>query len=150
LVRTRLQEVPDQWGRRHPPDQEARHRIFGRAVTLRASHERLVDAFDRCRARYSRAPATGGAPLEVVALVSDPDPDPGPVPDDLERSWSGADRWVSVQAGAWGRMHLELDRGAARLVVHPRLAERVDRVADLLDTVLLNLIIGAGLGMLHA
>lgn len=148
--RTQSERIADPWGRRHPPQLEATQPLFGQPLSLRANDARVLAAFAACRDRYSLAPATGAPPLEVVALVSASDPDPGPAPDDLERTWAGAGRWLWVQAGAWGGAYLDLDRGAARLVVHPRLAERGDLLGGLLDTVLLNLAIGAGFGMLHA
>ena len=56
-----------------------------------------------------------------------------------------------MQLGGWGMAHLDLGRRCGTAVLDPQLAARPDLVAQcLLHTLLLNLVISHGYGMLHA
>ena len=79
--------------------------------------------------------------------------DPGPAPEDLAARlhYAGSGSWVSIRAGAWGTGFAQLDAGRAQVVLSPRLVQRPELLgACLLNTLILNLCIAAGLGMLHA
>ncbi|MBK7896022.1 MAG: hypothetical protein IPJ90_14340 [Anaerolineaceae bacterium] len=93
-------------------------------------------------------------PLGTLQLVVQPMRQlPGPAPDDLMQhiTYSGSADWLMMQLGGWGVVHLDLSRRLGTAVLSPQLAAKPELVAQcVLHTLLLNLVISHGYGMLHA
>jgi hypothetical protein len=150
---SRSEHVEDFWGRRGGLPLTAEVTRFGRAFRLRADHAGFVEALAHTASKYSQAEPTPGSEFTLEAAVAEGSPDPGSLPPDVAPylSYTGRGRWLCVAVGAWGTAHVDLPERRARIVVHPSLAEDPAVLGDrLLDTVVLNLLIGSGMGMLHA
>ena len=148
---TDADRLEDFWGRRDGlPLRESFH-LFGRPFEMRAGHTCFVDALTQTLPAYSRAAATTVPPILIEATVATSAPDRGPLPKDLAAAFVGRGTWATIDVGGFGHAWIDLERLEGRIVVHPRLAQRPDLVRLwLLDTVLLNLLIASGFGMLHA
>ena len=143
--------LEDFWGRRQGLPLRRAFCVLGRPFEVHADHPCFLEALRLALPAYSQAPSQAVPPIIIHAAVATAAPDRGPLPADLHMTFAGRDSWASIDAGGFGHASLDLDRLEGHIVVHPLLAERADMVrARLLDTVLLNLLIAAGFGMLHA
>ena len=153
--------LEDFWGRRESKATvEHSIRLFGRSIMLKSNHECVVEAIEGIRELFAVEPndeASRGSisqqPFEIQTVVCVAAGDPGPVPDDLDNYIirAGEGSWICLQAGIWGVAFADLERGWGRLILTPELARRPDLIgARLLSTIILNLFIGGGAGMLHA
>jgi hypothetical protein len=113
--------------------------------------KRLVEALTQALPAYSRGLPATVPPIKIEAAVATAALDRGPLPEDLAAAFVGRGTWATIDVGGFGHAWIDLERLEGRIVLHPRLAERPDLVRSrLLDTVLLNLLIASGFGMLHA
>ena len=120
----------------------------------------MVEAIEGSRELFAVEPngeasraSTPRQPFEIQTVVRAGAGDPGPVPDDLDKYIlrAGESAWICLQAGSWGAAIADLRQGWGRLILTPELARRPDLIgARLLNTIILNLFIGGGAGMLHA
>ncbi len=128
-------------------------RLFGQPLVVESNEEGVLRAVDLTLQDYSQT-AQSKRPLGAVQIVVQPmRQPPGPVPDDLMQqiSYSGSADWLMMQLGGWGVAHLDLARRLGTAVLDPQLPAKPELVAQcVLHTLLLNLIIGHGYGMLHA
>jgi len=147
--------VEDFWGRReaHGRFQRDFH-LFGLAFRLRSNVAEVLTAVDLALPLYTQIDSKADAPqieIQVAArdgrLAAEPPP-----PDLMQRiTYTGDGAWLALHLGAWGQVHVDLERGRATAVIAPSLAQRPDLFAQcVLHTLLLNFIIAAGYGMLHA
>lgn len=147
-------ELADFWQRRA---NELRHRqevrLFGHSLVVESNEEGMLTAVSLALTQYSQTAQTK-PPLGTLQLVVQPmRQPPGPAPDDLMQhiTYSGSADWLMMQLGGWGAVHLDLARRLATVVLSPQLTARPELVAQcVLHTLLLNLVIGHGYGMLHA
>jgi hypothetical protein len=146
--------LEDFWGRRGNIPQHCREfRLFDRLAHVSANQEAVLAAVDWAQPLYSSAPTRFRQPYRLQMVVRPAPIDPGPVPDDLIRytQYTGHDRWLAIQYGPWGHCHIDLGTGRAVAVLTPALAERPDMVGQwLINTVMTNFLLSAGLGFLHA
>jgi hypothetical protein len=146
--------LDDFWSRRTSAPAHVREfAVCGRRVRLAANHAGVLAAADLAAPLYSTAPEVAEPPFDVQFIVQPAPAAPPPAPDDLVRHvlYAGDGDRLALQAGAWG--HAQIDRPTARAlaVLTPEWAARPDLVAQcLLHTILLNLLIARGLGLLHA
>ena len=155
-------ELDDFWQRRANAlrfRQEVR--LFGHPLVVESNDEGVLTApSTSLRASVSLALThytqtnQSKPPLGTLQLVVQPlRQSPGPAPDDLMQqiTYSGSADWLMMQLGGWGMVHLDFARRRGTAVLDPQLAARPDLVAQcVLHTLLLNLVIGHGYGMLHA
>jgi hypothetical protein len=146
--------LEDFWQRRRNVPRYARQaHLFGQPVTFRSNEEAVLSAVDHCLPLYSKAPAVPHAPFEIQLVVQPSPVFPGPPPENLFDyiQYSGDAHWLIMQLGSWGNCYMDLALRRATAVLVPELAARPDLVAlCLLNTVITNLFIGSGYGMLHA
>ena len=128
-------------------------RLFGHPLVVESNEEAVLAAVALALQNYTQT-AQVKRPLGALQLVVQPmRQPPGPAPDDLMQqiTYSGSADWLMMQLGGWGVAHLDLARRLGSVVLDPQLAARPDLVAQcVLHTLLLNLVIGHGYGMLHA
>ncbi len=146
--------LEDFWNRRKNwPRFEREFRVFGRRVRLASNQTEGLASADYSIPQYSVASPTDDAPF-VIQLIVQPAPvPPGPAPDDLMRyiQYAGDGDWLAMQLGAWGHCQIDLRVGRALAVLTPELAGQPELVSRcLLNTILTNLFIAGGLGLLHA
>jgi hypothetical protein len=147
-------ELEDFWQRRTNRLQyEKEVTIFGHQLGVQSNVAELLTAVTHLSPLYSQS-AHEKRPLGQIELVVQPSRHaPGPVPDGLMQqiTCSGSDDWLMIRLGSWGVAHLDLKRRRGTAVLTPELAARPDLVTQcLLHTLVLNLIIAQGYGMLHA
>lgn len=147
-------ELEDFWQRRANALRFRREvALFGHPLVVESNEEGLLTAVDLAIQHYSQTNQTK-PPLGTLQLVVQPmRQPPGPAPDDLMRhiTYSGSADWLMMQLGGWGVAHLDLAKKRGTAVLSPQLAARPELVAQcVLHTLLLNLVIGHGYGMLHA
>lgn len=127
--------------------------LFGHTLVVESNEEGLFTAVDLAIQNYSQT-NQAKPPLGTLQLVVQPmRQPPGPAPDDLMQhiTYSGSADWLMMQLGGWGVAHLDLARRLSTAVLSPQLAARPELVAQcVMHTLLLNLIISHGYGMLHA
>lgn len=127
--------------------------LFGHSLRVQSNQEDLLTAVDLALQNYTQTDQTK-PPLGNIQLVVQPmRRSPDPAPDDLMQqiSYSGSADWLMMELGGWGMVHLDLAKRRGTAVLDPNLAARVDLVAQcVLHTLLLNLVIAQGYGMLHA
>lgn len=142
--------LPDLWSRRRRLTHRAEAVLFGRRVRLNADDDGILAALEEALPAYSQAAEVAQAPM-VIDVAVDPGGSGPPLADDLETTFSGRGRWGCLRAGEHGVAWIDFESRTARAVVAPALAARPDILrARLLDTMLLNLLIADGVGMLHA
>ncbi len=147
-------ELEDFWQRRANRlafQKEAR--LFGHPLQLKSNQEALLTAVDLALQHYTQTSQTKATLGELQLVVQPMRQSPGPAPDDLMQqiSYSASADWLMMQLGGWGVAHLDLTTKRATAVLDPQLAARPDLVAQgVLHTLLLNLVIAQGYGMLHA
>lgn len=150
-------EMEDFWHRRTlSPTYKRRFMLFGREVHLASNREPVLAAVDHSLSMFATVPAGVVPPLPAFqvqigvhpARIPPEPPDGNLVP---QLWYSGTDTWIMIHAGGWGHAYADLARRQAKLVLAPELADRPGLVSrGLLNTVLLNLCLGNGDGMLHA
>ena len=127
--------------------------LFGHPLHVKSNTAELLTAVDLALSFYTQTSQTKAA-LGEIQLVSQPmRQPPGPAPDDLMQqiTYSGSDDWLLLHLSGWGQVHLDLGQKRGTAVLDPQLVARPDLVAQcVLHTLLLNLVIGQGYGMLHA
>ena len=146
--------LEDFWNRReNRPRFEREFRLFGRRVRMASNQADVLASADYSIPQYSVAPPTDDAPFAIQLIVQPAPLSPGPAPDDLMRhiQYAGDGDWLAMQLGAWGHCQVELRAGRALAVLTPELAGQPELVSRcLLNTILTNLFIASGLGLLHA
>ncbi|MAT97325.1 MAG: hypothetical protein CL608_09305 [Anaerolineaceae bacterium] len=147
-------DLEDFWQRRANDLQFKREvRLFGHPLVVESNEEGLLAAVDFALQNYTQT-EQAKPPLGALQLVVQPlRQSPGPAPNDLMQkiTYSGSADWLMMQLGNWGVAHLDLARRRGTAVLDPQLAARPDLIAQcVLHTLLLNLVIGHGYGMLHA
>jgi hypothetical protein len=147
-------DLEDFWQRRtNRLEFRREERLFGHQLVVQSNVAELLTAVDHLLPCYSQSPHSK-PPLGKIQLVVQPSRHTsGSVPDDLMQqiSYSGSDDWLMIRLGSWGQAHLDLRRKRATAVLDPQLAARPELVAQcLLHTLVLNLIIAQGYGLLHA
>ena len=155
-------DLEDFWQRRANDLQFKQEvRLFGHPLVMESNEEGAFTAVSHALSQYTQTDKTQ-PPLGALQLVVQPmRQPPGPAPDDLMQqiTYSGSADWLMMQLGGWGMVHLDLSRrlgtapstSSGQAVLDPQLAARPDLVAQcVLHTLLLNLVIGHGYGMLHA
>ncbi|MCA9971216.1 MAG: hypothetical protein KC425_13415 [Anaerolineales bacterium] len=147
-------ELEDFWGRR---ETAARFRrevvVFGRRVRLASNDAGALTAVDHSLPLFSTAAAGPMPVFELQIVVRAAPRPPGAPPADLmnQTTYTGDGGWVMIHLAAWGQAYLDLARGHGVIVVVPELAARPAALSQqLLNTVLLNVCLGSGYGMLHA
>ncbi|WP_420642949.1 hypothetical protein [Candidatus Leptofilum sp.] len=154
LAQLQRNDLEDFWQRRA---NELRYqwevRLFSHPLMIESNIEEIFTAVFLALNQYTQTeqakPPLGGLQL-VVQPMRQP---PGPAPNDLMQqiTYSGSADWLMMQLGSWGVAHLDLMRRRGTAVLDPQLAARPDLVAQcVLHTLLLNLVISHGYGMLHA
>ncbi len=147
-------ELEDFWGRKqHRPDIEKRFHIFGRPVQMTANQPRILSAASLVVPLYSTANPVDEPPLRIELVVTSPGAMPGQPLDNLfdHIEYAGHGPWATIDLAGWGHCYIDLEEGHAIALVKPELADQPELVARyLLNTVLTNLIIAQGFGMLHA
>lgn len=146
--------LEDFWGRR---DNEIRHarefHVFGRRIRLASNTPDVLQAADHSQPRYSRAEPDGAPTFEIEIAVPPTMGDARPLPDDIfdRIKYTGRGSWVALRLDGWGYAHVDLAAGRAVAVIASELASQPEVLSQyLLDTVVLNLFIADGFGMLHA
>lgn len=147
-------ELDDFWQRRA---NELRHRqevrLFGHPLVVESNEGGVLTAVSLALSQYTQTEQSK-PPLGTLQLAVQPmRQPPGPAPDDLMQqiTYSGSADWLMMQLGGWGVVHLDLSRRLGTAVLDPQLAARPELVAQcVLHTLLLNLVISHGYGMLHA
>ncbi|MCC6602477.1 MAG: hypothetical protein IT327_04665 [Anaerolineae bacterium] len=128
-------------------------RLFGHPLVVESNVVGVLAAVEFALQNYTKT-AQSKAPLGALQLVVQPmRQPPGPAPDDLMQqiTYSGSADWLMMQLGGWGVVHLDLSRRLGTAVLSPQLAAKPELVAQcVLHTLLLNLVISHGYGMLHA
>jgi hypothetical protein len=146
--------LEDFWGRRDNGMRHAREfYVFGRRIRLASNTPDVLQAADHSKPRYSRAEPDGAPPFKIEIAAPHTMGGVGPPPEDLfdRIQYTGHGSWVALRLGGWGHAHVDLAAGQAAAVVAPELASQPEIVSQcLLDTVILNLFIAEGFGMLHA
>ena len=152
-------ELEDFWGRReNSPTSCWRLRLFGREVEFATNARDVVEkAVEHSEPLYATAPPEpdeARAPFRVTVIVTaESGNEAAVVLDELEpRVWrTGHGRWLWIEAAGWGSACVDLEAAEAQLVLKRPFALRPDLVSRLLlNTVILNLFIANGVGMLHA
>ena len=146
--------LEDFWNRReNRPRFEREFRLFGRRVRMASNRAEALAAADFSLPQYSVAPPTDDAPFAIQLIMQPAPVPPGSAPDDLMRhiQYAGDGDWLAMQLGAWGHCQIELRAGRALAVLTPELTGQPELVSRcLLNTILTNLFIASGLGLLHA
>ncbi len=148
-------ELEDFWGRReaHGRFQRSFH-LFGLTFTLRSNVAEVLTAVDLALPLYTQIERETDTPqIEIQVVARDGRLSAEPPPEDLMQriTYAGDGDWLALHLGDWGQVHVDLGRGRATAVIAPSLAQRPDLLAQcVLHTLLLNFIIAAGYGMLHA
>ncbi len=147
-------ELVDFWQRRSAqPRFERRCVVLGRHLHVVSNEEEVLTAVDISLPLYTIVPASDESPWQLQFVVqATPTPIPA-APADLVQQivYSGQGSWLMIQLGVWGHAHVDLAAGKATAVLSPELAADPVLVSQcLLNTILLNLAIGQGWGMLHA
>ena len=147
-------DLEDFWGRRTNEPTHGRETVlFGRRARIRSNEAAVLEAVDFSTRLFSRVDVLCDRSFELRIVVS-PAPRPvQPVDEDLvnQLHYVGQGDWLHIGAAGWGSAHVALSRREAHLILTPELACRPDLVSScLLNTVLLNLAIADGVGMLHA
>ncbi len=155
LYRQHRDQLTDFWSRRHcVPRYMHDFRVFGRRIRLTSNEEHVLAAAGHCRPLYSTAPPTTDDTLFSIHVVVQAGPDDTePVPANLfdHTRYAGHGDWLMMQLGQWGHAHVDLSAGRALAVLAPSLARRPETVCQcLLNTIITNLFIAGGYGMLHA
>ncbi|HFQ94432.1 MAG TPA: hypothetical protein ENK32_10510, partial [Anaerolineae bacterium] len=148
-------ELADFWGRRKTHGRFQRQfDLFGLTFTLRSNVAEVLTAVDLALPLYTQIESEMDAPeIEIQVAARDGRLSTEPPPDDLMQriTYAGDGEWLALHLGEWGQVHVDLGRGRATAVIAPSLAQRPDLFAQcVLHTILLNFIIAAGYGMLHA
>lgn len=148
-------ELADFWGRREAHGRfQRRFHLFGLAFTLRSNAAEVLTAVDHALPLYTQIENRPDAPqIEIQVVAQDGRLASEPPPDDLMQriTYTGDGDWLALHLGRWGQVHVDLGRGRATAVIASSLAQRPDLLAQcVLHTILLNFIIAAGFGMLHA
>ncbi len=148
-------ELEDFWGRREAHGRfQRKFHLFGLAFRLRSNVAEALTAVDLALPLYTQIESETDAPeieIQVAArhgrLAAEPPPQ-----DLMQRiTYTGDGDWLALHLGMWGQVHVDLGRGRATAVIASSLAQRPDLfVQCVLHTILLNFIIAAGYGMLHA
>lgn len=127
--------------------------LFGHPLVVESNEDGVFTAVSLALSQYTQTEQTK-SPLGTLQLVVQPmRQPPGPAPDDLMQqiTYSGSADWLMMHLGGWGVVHLDLSRRLGTVVLCPQLAAKPELVAQcVLHTLLLNLVIGHGYGMLHA
>lgn len=147
-------QLEDFWQRRANQLQFEREvTIFGHLLLVQSNVADILTAVTQFSSLYSQSNHQK-RPLGTIQLVVQPSRHaPGSVPEDLMQqiTYSGSDDWLMIRLGSWGVAHLDLERRRGTAVLTPQLAARTDLVTQcLLHTLVLNLLIAQGYGMLHA
>jgi hypothetical protein len=146
--------LEDFWQRRRNVPRFVRQiHLFGQRVRFRSNEEGVLSAVDHCLPLYSKAPAVPHAPFEIQLVVQPAPVWAGPPPENLFDyiQYSGDAQWLMMQLGSWGHCYMDLALRRATAVLAPELAAHPELVAlCLLNTVITNLFIASGYGMLHA
>jgi len=146
--------LEDFWSRRASrPRFEQELCLFGRPVRLLSNHEGPLAAAELCRPQYSIAPQAWAAPFTIQVIVGEARARLGPPPNNLIDyvQYTADGDWMSMLLGGWGQCQIDLAGGRALASLTPELAHRPDLIAQcLLNTILTNLFMAHGLGMLHA
>ncbi|WP_420631509.1 hypothetical protein [Candidatus Leptofilum sp.] len=147
-------DLEDFWQRRANELQFRQEvQLFGHSLMVESNAEEIFTAVSLALNQYTQT-AQAKPPLGALQIVVQPmRQPPGPAPDNLMQqiTYSGSADWLIMQLGGWGVVHLDLMRRRGTAVIDPQLAARPDLVAQcVLHTLLLNLVISHGYGMLHA
>jgi hypothetical protein len=146
--------LEDFWGRRENQPRFERHfYLFGRLMQVLSNDEGVLAAVDLSRLLYSEAPPTVEKGFMLQLVVRPSAQEPGPPPEDLfdHIQYSGYGRWLALHVGRWGQAFVDLEAGAAVVILTPELAARPDIVSrGLLNTLFNNLLTASGFSMLHA
>lgn len=147
-------DLEDFWGRRENAMQHVREfHVFGRQVRLASNTPDLLSAADHSQPRYSRSEPVDAPLLDIEIAVPPGMQEAEPPHDDLfdRIRYAGSSGWIALQLAGWGHAHVDLTAGRATAVIGPGLASQPAAVSRyLLDTIILNLLIAQGFGMLHA
>lgn len=151
LTQTKLEDF---WRRRaNRLEFQKETAVFGHRLLVRSNEEALMTAVDHAIPLYSKSPQTKPLLGQIDLVVQPMRQPPDAAPDDLMQqiTYSGSDDWLMMQLGQWGQAHLDLTRQRGTAVLDPKLAARPELVSQcLLHTLILNLVIAQGYGMLHA
>ena len=147
-------ELADFWQRRANDLCHRREvQLFGHRLVVESNEAGLFTAVSLALNQYSQTSQTKSPLGTLQLIVQSMRQPPGPAPDDLmqQLTYSGSGDWLMMQLGGWGMAHLDLAKRRGTAVLDPQLAARPELVAQcVLHTLLLNLVIGHGYGMLHA
>lgn len=147
-------ELEDFWQRRANQLRYGKAgRLFGHSFRVRSNREGVLTAVDLALQNYTQTSQAKPSLGELQLIVQPLRRPPGPAPDDLMQqiTYSGSSDWLMMQLGRWGQAHLDLAKRRGTAVLDPQLAARPDLVAQcVLHTLLLNLVIVHGYGLLHA
>jgi hypothetical protein len=146
-------EVEDFWGRRNRLTHQRDFRLFGRPANLASNSPGAMDALDASLALFSLAAPVEAAPFAIEIVVRPMHAGAEPLPANLfdQITYTGRGNWLALHLGDWGHCHVDLSAGRATAVVATELGQQPAALSRyLLNTILTNLIIGRGYGMLHA
>jgi hypothetical protein len=152
-LRAQQADLEDFWARRNSqPRFERKLSLFGHDLWVSSNQEDVLQAVDLASPSYSIAEAQGRSFRMTIVVDTrlDAGSDPsGRLPDDIH--YVGAETWLSMGIGSWGRAHIDLAAGDAILILDPRLAaDPVVLARWVLHTVWTNFLISSGYGVLHA
>ena len=146
--------LEDFWDRRgSAPRHVFDFTIFGRSVRLLSNHAGPVQAAERSVPLFSVVAPEPGRGFAIQVVVKPERADVGEPPNDFSNviQYTGHGRWLAMHLGQWGCAFVDMSRRRACAVVAAELASRpVALSRSVLNTILLNFLIGDGSGLLHA
>jgi hypothetical protein len=153
IFRARQPALEDFWERlTSRPRFERRLSLFGHDLSVRSNNKDVLRAIDVASSSYSIASEQGRSFRMTIVVDTrlDAGSDPsGRLPDDIH--YVGAEAWLSMGIGSWGRAHIDLAAGDAVLILDQRLAaDPIVLARWVLHTVWTNFLISSGYGVLHA
>jgi hypothetical protein len=154
IYRQNAGNLEDFWGRRdNAPSFQKQVTLFGHQLTVVSNHQTALTAVDCSLPLFSDAPSHPHRPFHIQIVVRAGVTNPGMPPPDLFPiiQYTGDQQWLMLHVGAWGQAFVDTEQSKAVIAITPELAAQPQTLSQgLLNTVILNLVIGSGHGMLHA
>lgn len=146
-------QLEDFWGRReNSADYCHEGFVFGRKVILTSNNQPILSALNFSMPAFSTAPPVATRPYRIEIIVRESPIVVGEPPASLFplNQYTGNANWLHIQCGVWGHAVVDTTAATARVILTPQLAAHPAIVSHgLLNTILLNFVIGSGFCMLH-
>jgi hypothetical protein len=152
FIRAQLGKLDDFWRRRMATQtSDVQFHAFGHPVHFAANDPRLLTAGRLSAARYSRSDSVEPTVEFRVAVDSKLGDEPVPADWPPRLRCTALGRWLMVNCDPWVNACADLDSWSAAALVSPSLADEPHYLSRYVcDRFLLNLVMGEGLGRLHA